>query len=191
MLKQPPTIRFLRRKNERCALATMGKQRIALAKSPPQARLLPATWRLLPATAATKRLDFCGKGSRLYGIGLTAPPPATDPAVAERKHSHSATNHTVNSSACTACYKLQPLPPSHCIHKRLLSSSNATLTAAHWGCHTTGFASTGLQQWPCPRRRRSRPLPAPRCAAMYSTVPRPSTQQSCRRRRRRVGSAAR
>ena len=57
---------FLRRKNERCALEKMGKQR----KSPPQARLLPATWRLLPATAATKRLDFCGEGRRLDGQGL-------------------------------------------------------------------------------------------------------------------------
>jgi hypothetical protein len=45
-------------------------------------------------------------------LTLTVPPPATDPAVAERKHSHSATNHTVNLSAGTACYKLQPLPPS-------------------------------------------------------------------------------
>ena len=61
---------FMRRKNERCALEKMGKQR----KSPPQARLLPATWQLLPATAATKRLDFCGEGRRLNGQGLTMLP---------------------------------------------------------------------------------------------------------------------
>ena len=61
-------MRFLRRKNERRAPECRDKQ----SKSPPQARLLPATWRLLPATAATKRLHFCGEGRRLNGPGLLA-----------------------------------------------------------------------------------------------------------------------
>ena len=71
-------MRFLRRKNERCAPEKMGKQR----KSQPQARLLLATWRLLPATAATKRLDFCGEGRRLYGLCLASTPVTSSPASA-------------------------------------------------------------------------------------------------------------
>ena len=42
---------------------------------------MPATWRLLPATAATRRLDFCGEGRRLYGTGLPRPPATAKPAV--------------------------------------------------------------------------------------------------------------
>ena len=77
----------------------MRKQR----KSPPQARLLPATWRLLPATAATKRLDFCGEGRRLNGQGLHA--------LAGTTCLH-ACRHVLTTSGLTCRPGVKPLPSS-------------------------------------------------------------------------------